>query len=796
MNMDVGGDELNEILEEFFTEADENLDTLEQDLIQLETLADGGETDKETVDRIFRMLHTLKGGAGFLGLEKIAKVAHSGENLLDEVRNERVQVTKPVMDALLQTTDMLKYLLQFQKNREDDSTVETAELVAALTELAEGKQPSSSGLANTGAVSGAEAAPGGTAAPVGHPAGTATAPAGAGSGGGSGTGFNLMDSVLNDPTLDPSRDKEEGGVAAAGVAAAAVVVPPAARGVQVNADLLASVLNDPTLDPSRDKGEEGGAPAGAAPVAAAAAPAAVAPASSMVNADLLASVLNDPTLDPSRDKEESGGAAAAPVVAAAAPVAVAPAAPATAGPAVPREAPADQRKADDRRQAPRRAEEGTETIRVETARLDKVMNLVGELVLARNTLLRQLNDVQTRSVIEPLENAGIIYGIVEQLSRVTQDLQMSVLSTRMQPIKKVFDKIPRQVRELKTQLKKEVNLIVEGEMTEVDKTLVEELADPMVHMIRNALDHGLEGPDERSAMGKHPEGTLVVRAFYEGNNVVIQVQEDGRGIDPIKIRQVAVKKGVVAEAVANAMSDEEAIRLIMAPGFSTAEKITDVSGRGVGMDVVNTKIANLQGSIEISSELGMGTCFSIYMPLTLAIVNALIVGAKQEGFAIPIGDISEVIKFNPDSIHHVNDQDVIELRGEPLPLFYLSKLTHPNGNKPLAYNAAPPPAATPAPATTDNGEPVAVLGDGNVAVPLPVKHQRASKGFVVVVREASAAMGLVVDELLGQEEVVIKQVSNAFEYNKAISGATITGDGRVHMILDVPYLLKDLSGGR
>lgn len=211
------------------------------------------------------------------------------------------------------------------------------------------------------------------------------------------------------------------------------------------------------------------------------------------------------------------------------------------------------------------------------------------------------------------------------------------------------------------------------------------------------------------------------------------------------------------------MSDAEAIRLIMAPGFSTAETITDVSGRGVGMDVVNTKIVNLQGSIDIRSELGMGTCFSIYMPLTLAIVNALIVGAKREGFAIPIGDIAEVIKFTTKGIHRVNDQDVIELRGEPLPLYYLDSLTHS-----IELTGA----------------------DGAVVA----EETQMDKGFVVVVREGSGAMGLVVDELLGQEEVVVKPVTGMFEYNKAISGATITGDGKVHMILDVPYLMKELSG--
>ena len=703
MTMDDMGDELNEILEEFFTEADENLDTLEQDLIKLEALADGASsgTDQETVDRIFRMLHTLKGGAGFLGLEKIAKLAHSGENLLDEVRQGRVKVTKPVMDALLQTTDMLKQLVLIQKRREDDTDFDTAALRDALDALATGKTaveipavPAMSAVDEDDATDD-EAE---MAAAVGESLEEKP--------------FNLLDEVLSDPTLDPSRDKEPDEAVAVAVAPAAPVV----TGVGVNAELLASVLNDPTLDPSRDKeGEE----------------------------DLKFS----------------------------APVAAAPAPAAAVGPAVAKAMPEEQRKGEDRRQAPRRNEEaGNDTIRVETSRLDKVMNLVGELVLARNTMLRQLNGPETRKVIEELDNATMIYSTMEQLSRVTQDLQMSVLSTRMQPIKKVFDKIPRQVRELKTQLKKEVNLIIEGEMTEVDKSLVEDLADPMVHMIRNALDHGIELPGEREAVGKHPEGTLVVRAFYEGNNVVIQVQEDGKGIDPEKIRKVAVKKGIISDVAAAALSDAEAIRLIMAPGFSTAEQITDVSGRGVGMDVVNNKILNLQGSVDITSELGMGTCFSIYMPLTLAIVNALIVGARNEGFAIPIGDIAEVIKFSTEGIHRVNDQDVIELRGEPLPLYYLSKLTHA-----LAPQA--------------DG---AVVRLEDVDKPGAAPNDRI-KGFVVVVREGSTAMGLVVDALLGQEEVVVKPVTGMFEYNKAVSGATITGDGKVHMILDVPYMMKQMS---
>jgi two-component system chemotaxis sensor kinase CheA len=711
------GDEMQEILQEFFTEADENLDTLEQDLIKLEALSiDGaGATDKETVDRIFRMLHTLKGGAGFLGLEKIAKLAHAGENLLDEVRNGKVTIDKPVMDALLQTIDGLKQLLNCQKAGQSDEDVDHTELRNMLESLAKNERPA------------------GLTAPQAAPAAAPAAPA----------------------PVAPAAPPVEGA------------------SPHVNAELLAEVLGDDTLDPSKDKE---------------AIPPATPPAGPQVNAELLAEVLGDDTLDPSKDKENPQAPAAAPAL------------PALKQPAA---AAPEQRKTEDRRQgteerrqAPRRTgEEGGDTIRVETARLDKVMNLVGELVLARNTLLRQLSLPETRRAVERLENAPMIYSTIEHLSRATQDLQMSVLSTRMQPIKKVFDKLPRQVRELKTQLNKEVNLMIEGEMTEVDKSLVEELADPMVHMIRNALDHGLEGPAEREAMGKHPEGTLVVRAFYEGNNVVIQVQEDGRGIDPEKIKKIALKKGVITETIANTMSDAEAIRLIMAPGFSTAETITSVSGRGVGMDVVNTKIGNLQGSIDIRSELGHGTCFSIYMPLTLAIVNALIVGTNAEGFAIPIGDIAEVIKFKGEGMHKVNEQDIIELRGEPLPLFYLAKLTR-EGYLPAAQQVKLDSQKTITIAPSPNISLEDLDQVSRIHAPQALQNAKPTSAFVVVVREGSNAMGLVVDELLGQEEVVVKPVTQMFEYHKAISGATITGDGKVHMILDVPTMLKDLAGAR
>mgnify|MGYP001179636221 CR=1 FL=1 len=334
----------------------------------------------------------------------------------------------------------------------------------------------------------------------------------------------------------------------------------------------------------------------------------------------------------------------------------------------------------------------------------------------------------------------------------------------------------------------------------------------MVHMIRNALDHGIEPPEEREMSGKHRTGTLMVRAFYEGNNVVVQVREDGKGIDPEKIKKISVKKGVITETAAAQLSDEDAVRLILAPGFSTAEEVTSVSGRGVGMDVVNSKIMHLKGTLDIKSEFGMGTTFSIYLPLTLAIVQALVVGSNKEGFAIPIGDISEVIKFNPDVIHSMNNQDVIELRGEALPLFYLSSLTKQGFTPPeLLENVQAPPEKQIKSVLSKQTEDLSLedleaISETSVIEleqqqeePEEIEEQNkipqkvSTASSIVVVRDGTNTMGLVVDELLGQEEAVVKPVTDLFEFHDAVSGATITGDGSVHMILDIPYMLKNLS---
>ncbi len=688
-------DELQSILEEFFIEAEENLDQIETDLMTLEANVASGAYDSNVVDRLFRMLHTLKGGAGFLGLEQMAKLAHSGENLLDEVRAERVHANTDVVNTLLATNDTLRTLLNHYRNDEDTSGVQTVDLVAKLDAL----------VATAGDAPAQPEAPAPAAAPE------------------------------------------------------AEALPDATDASLVNEDLLAEVLGDDTLDPAKD-------PDQAAP--------ATETTDSLVNEDLLAEVLGDDTLDPAKDPDQATQNAApepvstpepepAPAAATAKETQDADAAAATATPPAPEikrgEKPAGQPANKSSSHNP----VSNETIRVEIHRLDKVMNLVGELVLARNGVASRLLKADVKEALKDIPEVEQIWSNVDQLSRVTQDLQTSVLSTRMQPIKKVFDKLPRQVRELKNQLGKEVDLVVEGEATEIDKSMVEELSDPMVHMVRNALDHGIETPEERKAASKHPTGTLFVRAFYEGNNVVIQVEEDGKGIDPQKIKKLSIKKGLITEQQAAAMSDNEAIRLVLAPGFSTADSISNVSGRGVGMDVVNSTINAMKGTLDIKSELGMGTTFSIYLPLTLAIVQALVVSSNNEGFAVPIADISEVIKYNANDIHQVNGQDVIELRGESLPLFYLRDLTHD-------YTI-----------TTKTN--VVALNDNQAS-------EKTGNGFIVVVKDGSFGLGLVVDKLLGQEEAVVKPVTDLFAYHPAISGATITGRGKVHMILDIPYMLK------
>lgn len=839
-------DEMQEILEEFYIEAEESLEELESDLVKLEALAEESGTDFELVNRVFRVLHTLKGGAGFLNLTAMTTIAHAGETLLDEVRSGNVEITKDVMDALLRTMDYLKEMLDIHRDGGEMESVEVGDIADVLKALA---------VPGGAAPKAAEPAPVEEAPVVETPAEpVAETPAPVAGGD---VNQELLAEIQADDRLggdlDTGEDEPVSPIAASSGSPAInedllaeinaddrlggdpVAEEAAPDAPAVNEDLLAEINADDRLggepiveNEAKDEllaeivadDRLGGEPEAEEPVTV----------ESAVNEDLLAEINADDRLggEPVVENEAKdellaeivaddrlGGDAAEevevveaePVKAEDTPATAAPAEEIKRGEAKPFERRAEDRRqgTDERRKGGRRQVETRETtIRVETGRLDSVMNLVGELVLARNSLIRQLADQETHTKIASCKNYPVIQSSMELLSRVTKDLQMSVLRTRMQPIKKVFDKIPRQVRELKSQLGREVNLIVEGEMTEVDKTLVEELSDPMVHMIRNALDHGIESPEDRKAVGKAPEGTLSIRAFYEGNNVVIQVAEDGKGINPEGIKAAAVKKGVIDEDKAFSMSDEDAQRLIFAPGFSTAETLSDVSGRGVGMDVVNSKISAIKGTIDVTSEVGVGTTFSIYLPLTLAIVQALVVKTNNEGFAIPISTISEVVKFVPEDVHKVNEREVIEMRGEVLPLFNLAKLTKSGESRRLSEyllsevsnEVADVVAESQAVAdNVDESQAVAasLQSEEEIDARTALDDLQHEHGYIVIVREGTMSIGVVVDQLIGQEEAVVKSITEMFEYNPAISGATITGDGTVHMILDVSFLMRDLS---
>ncbi|RUM56582.1 MAG: hybrid sensor histidine kinase/response regulator [Nautilia sp.] len=388
-----------------------------------------------------------------------------------------------------------------------------------------------------------------------------------------------------------------------------------------------------------------------------------------------------------------------------------------------------------------------QTIRVDVNRLDSLMNLIGELVLSKNRLIKIYNDVEERYEGEHFLDE--LNQVVSSISIVTTDLQIAVMKTRMLQIGKVFNKFPRVIRDLSRELGKKVNLIIKGEETELDKSIIEEIGDPLMHMIRNSVDHGIEPPEERVKLGKPEVGTVELKAYNEGNQIVIEISDDGRGMDPEVLKQKALEKGLISEKEAEMMSDKEAFMLIFKPGFSTAAKITNVSGRGVGMDVVKTNVEKLNGIIEVDSTPGKGSTFKIKIPLTLAIIQALLVAAQEELFAIPLANVIETVRITLEDISAVEGKSVLRLRDEVLPLVSMSDIFKIEK----------------------------ILGISQYL-------------YVVVLGVGASKVGLIVDALIGQEEIVIKSLGEYLKGIPGIAGATIRGDGKVTLIVDVAALMK------
>ena len=394
-----------------------------------------------------------------------------------------------------------------------------------------------------------------------------------------------------------------------------------------------------------------------------------------------------------------------------------------------------------------------QTIRVEVKRLDHLMNLIGELVLGKNRLLKIYDDVEERydgeKFLEELNQ------VVSSVSMVTTDLQIAVMKTRMLPVSKVFNRFPRLVRDLSRDLSKDIDLVMSGEETELDKSIVEEIGDPLVHMIRNSCDHGVETPEIRKAAGKSSKGTVNLKAYNEGNQIVIEIKDDGAGMDADFLKMKALEKGVITEQEAAQLSDKESYALIFKPGFSTAKNVTNVSGRGVGMDVVKTNIEKLNGIIDIDSEFGSGSTFKLKIPLTLAIMQALLVSAQEEYFAIPLSSVLETVRINIDEVYTIEGKNVLKLRDEVLSLVRLSDM----------------------------------FGVEQV-------FDSGTHNYVVIIGVAESKLGIIVDGLVGQEEVVIKSMGDYLQGINGIAGATIRGDGGVTLITDVAALMhiaKDIK---
>jgi two-component system chemotaxis sensor kinase CheA len=759
--MSFGADE--EILQDFLVEAGEILEQLSEQLVELESRPD----DADLLNAIFRGFHTVKGGAGFLQLNELVECCHIAENVFDILRKGERRVDAELMDVVLEALDTVNSMFGQVRER-SDVTPATPELLAALSRLAEPASADEVAAAPAPVVEAvaeapsdditdqefeqlldslnavkAEAAGGVVPAPVAAVAAPATpAPAN------EATSDEITDAEF-ESLLDQLHGKGQFAVDA--VVPAAAAAPAAAPA----SDEITDDEFEALLDQLHGKGSFSPEAGAAAPVAAAPAAAeAKAAASDEITdnefEDLLdqlhgkgkfepavaanAATATAPVKKAEPAKVEAPKAepakAAAPAPAAAAPAKAAPA----AAPAPARAAPAVAEKT-----------EAETTVRVDTARLDEIMNMVGELVLVRNRLVR----LGANSSDEAMSKA------VSNLDVVTADLQTAVMKTRMQPIKKVFGRFPRLVRDLARQLKKEINLELVGEETDLDKNLVEALADPLVHLVRNAVDHGIESPEEREASGKARGGRVVLSAEQEGDHILLSISDDGKGMDPAVLRAIAVKRGVMDKDAADRLSDTDCYNLIFAPGFSTKTEISDVSGRGVGMDVVKTKIAQLNGSINIYSTKGQGSKIVIKVPLTLAIMPTLMVMLGNQAFAFPLVNVNEIFHLDLSTTNVVDGQEVVIVRDKALPLFYLKRW--------LVSSAA---------------------------------HEEQREGHVVILSVGTQRIGFVVDQLVGQEEVVIKPLGKMLQGTPGMSGATITGDGRIALILDVPSMLKRYAARR
>ena len=687
--------ETNQYMDMFLDESKEHLQGLNDGLLGLEDNAE----DLSILNEIFRNAHTLKGMSATMGYNKIAELTHEMEDVLDMLRKEQLKVTGDIIDTLFKCIDSLEQMIDNVANGDPEDLIDVSDLVNKLTAIMKGEQTQTQTQIQTQPVDDKIPAQPDKNSPV----------------------------QLSDTEKNLIKEAEKSGLHGIylKVTLAETCLLKSARSYMVmNAlDELGEVIR--TIPAAEELEQENFERSFEVILITAAEETQIqdtvtaiseidSAETHIIKFDSSTAPVEKPAKEPAKVEQPK-------------PQPSAPANKPAPAPAPTPQNPASQKKS-----------HAGQSVRVDIEKLDTLMNLMGELVINK-VRLEQIG--QTHRLSELTET-------LEQMDRVTTDLQNIVMKVRMVPVSQVFNRFPRMVRDVTKELNKEINLTIEGEDTELDRTVIDEIGDPIMHLLRNSLDHGIEMPDEREAKGKPRIGEVGLIARHEGNNVVIMVTDDGKGIDPDVIRRKAVEKGLFTQEEVDQMPDADAVRIVFLPGFSTADKISDISGRGVGMDVVKSKIESLSGQVDVETHVNEGSIFKIKLPLTLAIIQAMLVQVQAEMYAIPLASIDSTLSIQPNDISTVQNNEVIVLRGEIIPIIRMEDS-------------------------------------------LMVPHVKDTKElFVVVVHAGDSKAGIVVDKLIGQQEIVIKTLGNLFMGLKMFSGATVLGDGRVALILDVATMLN------
>ncbi|MGC8588711.1 MAG: chemotaxis protein CheA [Hydrogenobaculum sp.] len=660
-------DEMREIFEEFLVEARENLEKLETDLLELEK----DPTNQEILNSAFRVMHTIKGGAGFLGLDAIVETAHKAEDILGKLRNGEISFSDTINDLLLKAADKIKEYLEKAENQEELEP--DKELISELEDVL--KNPDKYSTEKPASSKEEETKPQ--------------------------TSEQNFEETSNDPVsklLKKYGFEHLIGKSIEEILEELVLMPPSERpeGLIQELDAIINASPSKAVDNVSQKKEE----------------------------------------DIAKEMEKTSASEDVK--------------------SAPKESPQTPSQVVEKKEPPKQThpkeKEEEKVLRIDVQKIEALMNLVGELVLDRNRLVKVVSTIMQSASENNQQIKGLddLESVLSSIDRIVGDLQVAVMKTRMQPVKRLFQKFPRVVRDLAKLLNKQIELITEGEDTEMDKSVLEKLEEPLIHIIRNSVDHGIEPPEERELLGKPRTGIIKLKAYYQGDRIIIVIEDDGRGIDIEKVKKKALEKGIISQDRLEKMTEKEVLSLIFHPGFSTADQVSEVSGRGVGMDVVMTTVMNFRGTIDIETQKGKGTKVIMAFPLTVGIIRALMVSIGNRNFAIPIYSVLEIIQQENATITTVSGEDVLILRESTIPLV-------------------------------------------NLADVLGIRDSKI--GYVIISQLGNQRVSFTVEELYGDEEIVVKPLGKIFGEIEGISGATITGDGNVVLILDLAGILKRISHG-